>query len=79
MRFREKPIAVVENISAMFYQVLVHQEDTDSLQFLWWDGRDLRNELSITYKMQVHLFGAASSPFWASFALKQVTEDNKQM
>jgi hypothetical protein len=35
LRFREYPTAIVGDIEAMFLQVKVPVEDTDSLRFLW--------------------------------------------
>ena len=37
-RFREGHIAVIADIRAMFHQVKVNPEDTDSLRFFWWDN-----------------------------------------
>ena len=69
-RFREKPIAFMSDIEAMFHQVRVQQSDRDALRFLWWPNRDL-NSPPEEYQMNVHLFGTASSPSCANFALKK--------
>jgi len=75
-RFREKPIAVVADIEAMYHQVLVHPKDQDALRFLWWPNDDLSMQPE-EYKMCVHLFGATSSPSCASFSLRKTAEDNR--
>ena len=35
-RFREKPVAVIDNIESMFHHVLVPEKDRSLLRFLWW-------------------------------------------
>ncbi|XP_038071855.1 uncharacterized protein LOC119740577 [Patiria miniata] len=77
MRFRQEPVAVKADIEAMFYQVRVRSEDRDLLRFLWWPGGDLSRELE-EYRMTVHVFGAASSPSCANYALRRTATDNEQ-
>ena len=60
----------------MFYQVRVHEDDTDCLRFLWWPNSDESQEPE-TYRMLVHVFGAASSPTCANVALQRTAEDNR--
>lgn len=73
-RFRNDEIAIVADVEAMFYQVLVRPDHRNSLQFFWWPNRDLSLP-PIAYRMKVHLFGATSSPSCASFALRQTATD----
>ena len=40
LRFCKNKIAIVSDIEAMFYQVLVSPEDRDSLRFLWWPSAE---------------------------------------
>ena len=77
-RFREEKIAIMSDIEAMFYQVRVNPEDRNYLRFLWWPNGDLE-EQPVDYQMLVHLFGGASSPSCANFALKRTAEDNKHL
>ena len=66
----------MSDIEAMFYQVRVSPSDHDYLRFLWWPDGDLDKDPE-EYQMLVHLFGGASSPSCANFALKKTAEDNK--
>ena len=64
------------DVEAMLHQVRVRPSDCDALWFLWWPDGNLDNEPQ-EYQMRVHLFGGASSPSCANFALKKTTQDNK--
>ena len=75
-RFRQEQIAFMSDIEAMFYQVRVSPSDCDYLRFLWWPDGNLDKDPE-EYQMLVHLFGGASSPSCANFALKKTAEDNK--
>ena len=75
-RFREEPVALIADIEAMFYQVRVPSADCDALRFLWWPEGNLSEEPE-EYEMRVHLFGGASSPSCANFALKKTAKDNE--
>ena len=75
-RFRQDPVAFMSDIEAMFHQVRVRPTDCDALRFLWWPDGNLAFQPE-EYQMTVHLFGAASSPSCANFALKRVAEDHK--
>lgn len=75
-RFRQEPIAVMADVESMFHQVKVPPEDADLLRFLWWPDGNISKELH-EYRMEVHLFGATSSPSCASYALRRCAEDNR--
>lgn len=75
-RFRQEPIAVMADVESMFHQVKVPPEDADLLRFLWWPDGDISKELQ-EYRMEVHLFGATSSPSCANYALRRCAEDNR--
>lgn len=75
-RFRKDLVAFMSDVEAMFYQVHVRPTDCDALRFLWWPDGNLAIPPE-EYQMTIHLFGAASSPSCANFALKRVAEDYK--
>ena len=62
------------DIEQMFHQVLLHPKDRRYLQFLWWPQGDLTLE-PLIYHINVHLFGAASSPSCAQFSLLESAKD----
>ncbi|XP_053376744.1 uncharacterized protein LOC128547687 [Mercenaria mercenaria] len=74
-RFRQEKIALIADIEAMFHQVRVCENDCDALRFLWWPGGDITKPPKINC-MQVHLFGATSSPSCTAYALKRTAADN---
>lgn len=78
LRFREHPVALMADVESMFYQVRVPKEDADLLRFLCWSNGDLDCDAE-EYRMNVHLFGATSSPSCASYALRRTAEDAKEM
>ncbi|CAG2250996.1 unnamed protein product [Mytilus edulis] len=78
MRFRQDHIALAADIEAMFHQVRVKDDDCDALRFLWWPNGNLKVQPKC-YQMQVHLFGATSSPSCAAYALKKTAIDNGEL
>lgn len=76
MRFRQDHIALAADIEAMFHQVRVEEEDCDALRFLWWPGGDLSQQPKC-YRMQVHIFGATSSPSCTAYALRRTASDHE--
>ena len=76
LRFRKFPVAFSSDIECMFYQVKVPEIQIDLLRFLWWTNGDVAQKLK-TYRMTVHLFGAASSPSCANYGLKKTGSDNR--
>ncbi|XP_028406789.1 uncharacterized protein LOC114529231 [Dendronephthya gigantea] len=77
IRFREERIGVMADVEKMFYQVKVTESDRNYLRFLWWPDSDLTKE-PVDYCMTVHLFGGASSPGCANFALKRTADDHEK-
>ena len=75
-RFRQEQVALMADVESMFHQVKVPPEDADLFRFLWWPESDVSKELQ-EYRMEVHLFGATSSPSCANYALRRCAEDNK--
>ena len=74
LRFREKPIAMIADVQAMYHQVRVTPAHRDVLRFLWFDGDKIA-----TYRMCVHLFGGIWSASVASYALKRTAHDHSHM
>ena len=60
----------------MFHQVFVVPKDRNYLRILWWPEGDLTKQPEV-YHMNVHLFGATSSPSCAQFSLLQSAEDQQ--
>jgi len=75
-RFRQEKYAFMADIEKIFFQVKVRKEDQNFLRFLWWPNGDLEKKAE-EYYMTVHLFGAASSPACANYALKRTADDNE--
>nr|CAB3263157.1 uncharacterized protein LOC104265735 [Phallusia mammillata] len=74
-RFRKDRVAVVADIEAMFHQVSVAPRDRDALRFLWWPGGDM-SKVATPHRMNVHLFGARSSPSCATFCLRETAREH---
>ena len=74
IRFREEQSAFTADVEAMFHQVLVSEQDTEALRFLWWSGS--LDDPPEEYKMTVHIFGAKSSPCCANKALRLTAADH---
>ena len=76
LRFRQERIALTSDVEAMFHQVRVDPKDCNALRFLWWPDADFTKPPE-EYQMQVHLFGATSSPSCSSYALKKTAHDHE--
>ncbi|KAK0133432.1 hypothetical protein N1851_031063 [Merluccius polli] len=76
-RFRQEPIGLMADITAMFHQVKVSNSHADFLRFLWWPEGDV-SKPPVDHRMTIHLFGATSSPSCASYALRRSAKDNKK-
>jgi len=75
MRFGQETIAVVADIKACFHQVFVAEEDRDAFRFLWFDKNDPKQP-PVDYRVNVHIFRAASSPSVTAFALRRTALAN---
>ena len=62
-RFREEEAVFMADIESMF-----QEHHRDFLPFLLWPNGDLSQDL-MEYQMNIHLFGAISSPSCSSYAL----------
>ena len=75
LRLRLDRIAIAADLEAMFHQVRVSKEDSDSLRFLWKEDFN-SDEPPDTYQMLVHIFGAKDSSTICSYAVKRTARDN---
>ena len=74
LRFRKGNVALAADVESMFHQVRVPRQDQHALRFLWWThGYDKPPEV---YVMQVHIFGATSSPCVVNSTLRRTADDN---
>ena len=76
-RFRKEETAVTCDIEQMFHSFHVNPEHRDFLRFLWFKDNDLNGEIC-EYRMNVHLFGAVSSPDVANFGLRATAETGRE-
>ena len=76
MLFRMEEVAFQADITSMFYQVLVPEDQQKYLRFLYWPNGDLSKVLE-EYQMCVHIFGATSSTSCCICALFRTAYDNK--
>ncbi|KAA3671009.1 uncharacterized protein DEA37_0007414, partial [Paragonimus westermani] len=74
LRFRKNPDALAADIEEIIMQVGVPKRDRGALRFLWWPDNDVSAD-PVEYQMVAHPFGATSSPFCASYALRRMAED----
>ena len=72
VRFRKEHVGISCDIEKMFYNFQVDKKDRDYLRFLWIDDGEIKH-----YRMNVHLFGATSSPAVATYGLRKLAEDYK--
>lgn len=76
-RFRKEETAVSCDIEQMFHNFAVNPEHRDFLRFLWFKDNDI-NQSIVEYKMNVHLFGAVSSPGVANFGLMTTAKEGSE-
>ena len=74
-RFRRAPIALTADISEMFLQVGLWDEDRPYHMFLWRDFDDSREP--DVYELQRLLFGNAASPFCSQYVLHSHAQAHK--
>ena len=76
-RFRQEEIAITCDVEQMFHNFMVSEEHRDYLRFLWFQDGDM-NKPIVTYRMNVHLFGAVSSPGCANFGLRKTAQEGER-
>ncbi|XP_022784666.1 LOW QUALITY PROTEIN: uncharacterized protein LOC111325175 [Stylophora pistillata] len=72
--FRQGKVGLAADVEAMFHQVRVRKQDQDALRSLWWT--DDYGQPPDVYVMEVHIFGATSSPCVANSVLRRRAADN---
>ena len=75
LRFRERPVALVGDVSDMFCHVRVKEEDRKYHRYLWCNLDSTRPP--DIYEMNCLVFGDKCSPCEANFAVIRTTEDNQ--
>ena len=73
LRFRQEKVAIVADITQMFHQIQIREQDQPALSFLWRD-LDSSREPDM-YRMLVAIFGAKCSPAIANYVLQKTAED----
>ena len=73
-RFRKEKVAIMCDVSQMFFNFEVTPDHRDYFRFLWYQDNDFTRSPT-HYRFTVHVFGAKSSPSVANFGLKQVAND----
>ena len=69
VNFRSKPVALVSDISEMYLQIKMYEEDRKYHRFLW---RDLdQSRVPDAYEFFNLVFGTSASPFLAQLATQQ--------
>ena len=58
----------------MFYQVRIPEHQRNFVRFLWWPDGNISQDLA-EYEMNVHIFGAVSSPSCSNFGLRKAAAD----
>lgn len=76
LRFREREVAVMGDISKMYHRVLIPEKDQHVHRFLW---RNLETEKETdVYVKTVLTFGDKPAPAMAQIALRKTAEENKK-
>ena len=77
IRFRLRPVAVVGDISRMFLNVDVREQDRQYLRFLW-KNPDAVNDPPRVFQFKSLIFGATDSPFHAITCLKRLVQEARK-
>lgn len=75
-RFRKDRVAITCDIKKMFHQFRVNTDHRKYLKFIWYEGNG--SSALKDYRMNVHLFGAVSSPSCAIYGLQQLARDHAE-
>lgn len=72
LRFRERPVAFIGDISKMFLQILLPERDSHTHRFLWRD-MELTKSPSV-FRLTRVTFGDKPSPAMASFVILEIAK-----
>lgn len=75
LRFREKEVAVLGDISKMYHRILIPERDQHVHRFLWRNMETDREP--VTYVKTVLTFGDKPAPTMAQIALRKTAQENK--
>ena len=75
-RFRKEDVALTCDMKQMFHSFHITTSHRDFLRFLWFENNDLDGAIS-EFRMNVHLFGAVSSPAVANYSLHKTAETGR--
>ena len=77
LRFREREVALVGDISRMYHRILIPEQDQHAHRFLW---RDLEtNREPDVYMKTVLTFGDKPAPAMAQMALRKTAQENRHI
>ena len=74
LRFRLHPVAMTTDVTKMYRQIHLHEEDHDLHRVLW---RSSPKETINEYRLKRLTFGTKAAPFLATRVLQQLAEDEK--
>lgn len=74
MRFREKEVAVMGDISEMYHRILIPERDQHVHRYLW-TSMETNREPDV-YVKTVLTFGEKPAPAMAQIALRKTAQDN---
>lgn len=75
MRFRRHKVALTADITKMYRQICVHEDDRDYQRILWRGETDAEVQ---EWQLTTVTYGMAASPFLAVRALQQLAKDEQQ-
>lgn len=70
IRFRSKRVAVTGDIEKAFLQLVLKQEDRDSVRFVWFRNFNSSRPEKVYFRFTRVVFGVTSSPFLLAATLK---------
>jgi hypothetical protein len=68
-RFREREVAFIADIEAMFHSFYLTPEHRNYLRFFWWDENNPEKPI-VEFRARVHIFGNRPSPSVAIYGLR---------